>query len=76
MENYPQFLTLLLLGGLENPLLTAAGGTIFLLGRIAYAKGYYTGDPKKRMQGSFGYIGLLTMMGTTAKLALKLLQVI
>lgn len=43
LETYPQFLTLLLLGGLESPVITAIGGTIYMLGRIAYAKGYYTG---------------------------------
>ncbi|XP_067003421.1 glutathione S-transferase 3, mitochondrial isoform X2 [Anabrus simplex] len=43
LENYPQFLMLLLLGGLEWPVVSAVGGTVWLLGRIAYAKGYYTG---------------------------------
>jgi glutathione S-transferase len=65
LENYPQFLFLQLVGGLYLPKITAAAGVIYLLGRIAYAKGYYTGDPEKRMKGSFGYIGLLTMLGTT-----------
>nr|CAD7194759.1 unnamed protein product [Timema douglasi] len=43
LENYPQFLTLLLLGGLEWPIISAVGGAVWLLGRIVYAKGYYTG---------------------------------
>lgn len=43
LENYPQFLTLLLLGGLEHPLISAAAGSVWILGRIAYARGYYTG---------------------------------
>nr|CAD7434666.1 unnamed protein product [Timema monikensis] len=43
LENYPQFLTLLLLGGLEWPIVSAVGGAVWLLGRIAYAQGYYTG---------------------------------
>ena len=32
--------------------------------RIFYALGYSTGDPKKRMQGSFGYLGILVLLGT------------
>ena len=48
LENYTQFLTCLFLGGLEMPVFTSIGGLIWILGRISYAKGYYTGDPKKR----------------------------
>jgi len=47
LENYPQFLMLLGIGGLEMPVFSAIGGAIWIAGRIAYAKGYYTGDPKK-----------------------------
>ncbi|KAG8223382.1 hypothetical protein J437_LFUL002627 [Ladona fulva] len=69
LENYPQFLYMLLIGGLEMPRLCAAGGAIWCLGRIAYAVGYSTGDPKKRMQGSFGYIGTFMLLGATIKFA-------
>lgn len=30
-------------------------------------------DPKKRMQGSFGYLGLLTLLGYSGALGAKLL---
>ncbi len=40
LENYPQFLTLLALGGLEMPIFTAVGGWIWIAGKIAFAKGY------------------------------------
>ncbi|XP_068207021.1 glutathione S-transferase 3, mitochondrial-like [Palaemon carinicauda] len=73
LENYPQFLTLLFLGGLYNPVATALGGAVWCAGRIAYALGYYTGDPKKRMRGAFGYIGLLTMLYTTIRFGTGLL---
>jgi len=73
LENYPQFLTCLFLGGLEMPVLTSIGGVIWILGRISYAKGYYTGDPQKRMQGGYGYIGLLLILGTTIKFGVHLL---
>jgi len=65
LENYPQFLTLLFAGGLFLPKTTAAAGAVYLVGRIFYARGYYTGDPAKRMRGGFAYLGLLTMLGTT-----------
>uniref|UniRef100_A0A1B6GGH5 Glutathione S-transferase 3, mitochondrial n=2 Tax=Cuerna arida TaxID=1464854 RepID=A0A1B6GGH5_9HEMI len=73
LENYPQFLTLLMLGGLQHPVVAAVAGTTWCLGRIAYAKGYYTGDPSKRMQGAFGYIGLFTLLGLTLKLGVNTL---
>jgi glutathione S-transferase len=65
LESYPQFLALLFVGGLHLPKTTAAAGVVYLLGRIAYAQGYYTGDPKKRQRGFFGMLGLVTMLGTT-----------
>lgn len=44
----PTFLTLLTMGGLEMPVFSAIGGAVWIAGRVQYAKGYYTGDPKKR----------------------------
>jgi glutathione S-transferase len=43
LESYPQFLFLLLLGGLEWPVVSAGAGVVFLASRVAYAQGYYTG---------------------------------
>ncbi|GBO10411.1 hypothetical protein AVEN_238835-1, partial [Araneus ventricosus] len=43
LENYPQFLFLLLVGGLSHPKLSTVGGILYLLGRIVYALGYSTG---------------------------------
>ena len=43
LENYPQFLFMLTTGGLSHPCLASAAGLIYLAGRIAFAKGYYTG---------------------------------
>lgn len=73
LENYPQFLMLLFTGGLQYPIPAALGGAVWIAGRVAYSKGYYTGDPKKRMQGSFGYIGLFTLMGCSSIFGAKLL---
>merc|ERR1719232_1759632 len=71
LENLPQFYFLLTMGGLSNPKLTAAGAWVWIAGRIVYALGYSTGDPEKRVRGAFGYLGLLTMLGTTVHTALQ-----
>lgn len=55
----PTFLTLLSMGGLEMPVFSAIGGAIWIAGRVQYAKGYYTGDPRKRC--SFKSIYFLLM---------------
>jgi glutathione S-transferase len=65
LESYPQFLMLLFIGGLHLPKTTAALGTVYLIGRICFAHGYYTGEPAKRKYGMFGMIALLGMVGTT-----------
>lgn len=43
LENYPMFLMLLFTGGLQYPIPAALGGAVYLAGRIAFSKGYYTG---------------------------------
>ncbi|KAK4309731.1 hypothetical protein Pmani_018660 [Petrolisthes manimaculis] len=74
LENYPQFLVLLLLGGLYNPIVSAVGGAIWCMGRVTYAYGYYTGDPSKRSNGVFGYIGILAQLYCTVRFATQLLN--
>ena len=39
--------------------------TYYLLCRVAYAKGYQSGDPAKRSQGRFGTIGILALLVTS-----------
>jgi glutathione S-transferase len=43
LENYPQFLMLLFVGGLHYPLVTALAGVIWIAGKVSYSLGYYTG---------------------------------
>ncbi|XP_065837661.1 glutathione S-transferase 3, mitochondrial-like [Oscarella lobularis] len=76
LEQYPEFLMKLFIGGLRYPCLSAIGGVIYLLGRVAYSIGYSTGVPEKRNYGAFGYIGGLLMLGCTACHGLALLGVI
>ncbi|XP_022294415.2 glutathione S-transferase 3, mitochondrial-like [Crassostrea virginica] len=75
LENYPSYLLLQVLSGLFAPKLAALSGLIWCAGRIAYAQGYYTGDPAKRMRGAFAYIGLLTMLVCSIIFALNLLKI-
>jgi len=76
LENYPQFLVLLFVAGLECPVYAAIAGLVWILARIAYALGYYTGDPKNRMRGAFGYLGLLFLLVTSIYSAIKMVGLV
>uniref|UniRef100_A0A023GEX0 Glutathione S-transferase 3, mitochondrial n=1 Tax=Amblyomma triste TaxID=251400 RepID=A0A023GEX0_AMBTT len=76
LESYPQFLMTLFLGGFEFPKVAAIAGVVFLAGRVVYALGYSTGDPAKRMRGGFQYFGVLTLMGLSVRLGLRMLGVV
>ncbi|RHZ88156.1 hypothetical protein Glove_26g256 [Diversispora epigaea] len=73
LEFYPQFLFILVMGGLKYPILSSIGGVIYILGRLAFAWGYQTGDPSKRLRGAFGYIGIFILVGTSIASAISLL---
>ncbi|RGB26958.1 hypothetical protein C1646_769776 [Rhizophagus diaphanus] len=74
LEFYPAFLFTLVAGGIKHPILSSVAGGIWILGRIFFASGYYTGEPKKRTRGFFGYIGSLILLGTTISSAISLLS--
>ncbi|KAK7494019.1 hypothetical protein BaRGS_00014677 [Batillaria attramentaria] len=46
LENEARFLLLLFVGGLQYPRLSAAAGMVYLISRVAYALGYYTGGDR------------------------------
>ncbi|OXA52183.1 microsomal glutathione S-transferase 3 [Folsomia candida] len=73
LEGYPTFLFLLFLGGLEMPVFSALAGVVFILGRISYARGYYTGDPKNRLRGMYAMIGVLALLIATLKFGIRLI---
>jgi glutathione S-transferase len=62
LEWNPGFLVFLLAGGVSAPLTSAAAGFVYNYGRIAYARGYYSGSPHK---GLWGFYGLFYLMGAT-----------
>lgn len=73
LEVYPIFLCTLFLGGLYAPCLAALAGLVWVVSRVVYARGYYTGEPKNRVKSAFGYIGLLTNLICTCAVALQLI---
>ncbi|KAK4511147.1 uncharacterized protein ATC70_012359 [Mucor velutinosus] len=74
LEILPVYNTLLLVGGLKYPEISAAAGVVFLLGRIVFTSGYVTGDPAKRTRGAFGFLGLIALLGTSAATVYSLIK--
>ncbi|KAI9345629.1 hypothetical protein BDR26DRAFT_856362 [Obelidium mucronatum] len=69
MENYPQFLILLLTAGIEHPVAAAVSGSVWLIGRALFSRNYQTGDPAKRNKGMawIHYVGLTCLLGMSVK---------
>ena len=67
LEQLPVYYPCLLLGGLRHPLYAGIAGGIFVLGRIIYSLGYYSGKPEKRLPGFMisGLLGLIPLFGMT-----------
>lgn len=64
LEIVPFFLALVFAGGLRHPLIASGSGGIFLVARIVYSLGYYTGDPKKRIPGAMlCMVSMMTLLG-------------
>ena len=58
LERLPLFLGLLLVAGLFNSIIAAVLGALWLLGRVLYSVGYYSGVPKNRIYGGMVSTGL------------------
>ncbi len=52
LEQLPFFLINLALGGIRHPIPAAVFGLLFLIGRIIFSIGYWTGKPKRRVPGA------------------------
>ena len=73
VEVYPQFLFLLLTGGLSHPCVASCAGLVWMAGRVAFALGYYSGNPERRRRGAFGYLGLLALVGCSVHTGIKMI---
>ncbi|XP_061552622.1 microsomal glutathione S-transferase 3b [Phycodurus eques] len=75
LEVYPQWLVFQTIAALVFPLTASVLGAIWVTSRLSYAWGYYTGDPAKRMNGAYGYIGYLGVICLSIYVGLQLLGV-
>ena len=75
LEQLHFFYPTLLVSGLRHPMGAAAAGAIFVVGRIMYATGYYTGEAKNRIPGAMTSMlgGMLPLLGMTVSFAAGLL---
>ncbi|KAH9572742.1 hypothetical protein CY35_02G167800 [Sphagnum magellanicum] len=64
LESYPAFLSLLIVGGFGYPITASVCGAVWVLGRVVYSLGYYTGDPTNRFKGMWNIFGLLGLLIT------------
>ncbi|KAM6342959.1 MGST3 transferase, partial [Rissa tridactyla] len=64
LEVYPAFLFFLGTSGIYHPRTATGLGITWIIGRILYAYGYYTGDPKNRRRGAIGSVALIGLVGT------------
>ncbi|KAL3671445.1 hypothetical protein V7S43_003367 [Phytophthora oleae] len=72
MENIPIFLALIFTSSIYHPQIAAIAGFVRILGFVVYMRGYSSGDPKKRLQGGFGYLGLLVSVILTVEASLRM----
>ncbi|XP_067867452.1 microsomal glutathione S-transferase 3b [Heterodontus francisci] len=73
LEIYPQWLIFQLIAGVVYPITASVLGIIWVTSRFTYAWGYYSGVPEKRMNGAYGYIGLLGVIFLSIVIAFKTL---
>ncbi|GAB9472227.1 Microsomal glutathione s-transferase [Globisporangium polare] len=76
LEQVPFFFALLVASSVLRPQIAAIASLVRIFGFIVYVSGYATGDPKKRSQGSFGYLGMLASIGLAVEVGLRMLEII
>ena len=62
LENIPFFLFTLLAGGMRHPWWAAVFGAGWVLSRIIYSLGYYSGVPERREPGAIGGFATLFLL--------------
>ena len=62
LEQIPVFLAILMIVGMAFPKYAAVCGAIFVTSRFSYAWGYYSGNPEKRLNGTYGMAGFFGLL--------------
>ncbi|KAG0469881.1 hypothetical protein HPP92_016581 [Vanilla planifolia] len=74
IEFMPVFFVTLLLGGIRHPILASGLGTIYVVARFFYFKGYASGVPENRLKiGRLNFLALLGLVICTASFSVNLL---
>ncbi|CAK8683502.1 unnamed protein product [Clavelina lepadiformis] len=71
LEQLPVVFITMLLVGFVYPKFAAICGAIFVTSRFSYAWGYYTGDPKKRLNGGYAAVGYLGLFVALVYIAIR-----
>ncbi|KAL7272395.1 hypothetical protein RUND412_004803 [Rhizina undulata] len=78
LENYPVFLATMLITGLKYPILATSLGSVWLVGRVAYALGYRASSPESggtgRYKGVFFMLGHMGLMFSSAYVSWQISQ--
>ena len=74
LEFTPFYLALVTTGGLRHPTFATSAGGLYLVARIIYSLGYYTGNPNSRKPGALmNLVALITLFGCSVSTAAGLL---
>lgn len=71
LEWNASFLAFLFIAGLSTPISSTVAGTVYNIGRIYYALGYYTGNAHKGLWGLYGLFYLCIASLYTAYVLLR-----
>jgi len=66
LENVPTIVLGTLISAIHYPIYAAVGCGIWSFSRIVFTRGYSSGDPRKRRNGSFGSIAAQSLMALLA----------
>ncbi|KQK13598.1 microsomal glutathione S-transferase 3 [Brachypodium distachyon] len=73
LEMMPMFFVMVLLGGLQHPVVAAGLGALYTVARFFYFKGYATGVPDNRLKlGGFNFLAIIGLILCTASFGINL----
>lgn len=73
LEMMPMFFVVLLLGGLQHPVVAALLGVLYTVARFFYFKGYATGVPDNRLKiGGLNFLAVFGLIICTASFGINL----